>query len=151
MVQLNTEPATAELASALYRLVQRVKQAQHDDPVDRSAIIMLARLHEHGPLRLSDLAGHLCLDVSTVSRHARTLEDRGYAVRADDPTDGRAVRLTLAEPGRAVLDQAFANRQAWLERCLGDWSPAERQDLAVQLARLTDALAQTDQQRQTDQ
>jgi len=125
--------------------MQQLKQAQHDDPVDRSAIIMLARLKDHGTLRLSDLAGQLCLDVSTVSRQARALEDRGYVARADDPTDGRAVRLTLAEPGRAVLETAFRNRQAWLDRSLADWSPAERSDLAEQLTKLADALGQTDQ------
>jgi DNA-binding MarR family transcriptional regulator len=134
-----------ELASSLYGLMQRLKQAQHDDPVDRSAIIMLARLREHGSMRLSDLAGELGLDVSTVSRHARTLEDRGYVTRADDPADGRAVRLTLTQPGQTVLDTAFANRRAWLDRCLADWSPAERADLTRQLARLTEALGQTDQ------
>ena len=125
--------------------MQQLKQAQHDDGVDRSAIIMLARLKDHGTLRLSDLAGQLCLDVSTVSRQARALEDRGYVARADDPTDGRAVRLTLAEPGRAVLETAFRNRQAWLDRSLADWSPAERSDLAEQLTKLADALGQTDQ------
>ena len=134
-----------ELAMALYRVVQRVRQAPHDDPVDRSAIVLLARLHEHGPSRLSDLAGMLCLDVSTVSRHARTLEDRGYVARADDPADGRAVQLTLTESGRAVLETAFRNRQAWLDRSLAGWSAAERDDLARTLTRLADALAQTDQ------
>ena len=134
-----------ELAMALYRVVQRVRQAPHDDPVDRSAIVLLARLHEHGPSRLSDLAGMLCLDVSTVSRHARTLEDRGYVARADDPADGRAVRLTLTTAGLDVLETAFGNRKEWLDRCLADWPAADRHDLAVQLGRLADALAQTDQ------
>jgi DNA-binding MarR family transcriptional regulator len=144
-VQLNEAPPTPDLATALFRVMQQIKHTQHEDPVDRSAVIMLARLKEHGTMRLSDLAGHLCLDVSTVSRHARTLEDRGYVARADDPADGRAVRLTLAEPGRAVLEAAFRNRQAWLDRSLADWPPAEREALATQLAKLADALAQTDQ------
>ena len=134
-----------ELAMALYRVVQRVRQAPHDDPVDRSAIVLLARLHEHGPSRLSDLAGMVCLDVSTVSRHARTLEDRGYLARADDPADGRAVRLTLTQAGLDVLETAFGNRKEWLDRCLADWPAAERHDLAVRLGKLADALAQTDQ------
>jgi DNA-binding MarR family transcriptional regulator len=140
-VQLNEAPVRDELAMALYRVVQRVKHAPHDDPVDRSAIVILARLHEHGPTRLSDLAGMLCLDVSTVSRHARTLEDRGYVARADDPSDGRAVRLTMTPSGQAVLETAFGNRKDWLDRCLADWSAAERHDLALKLAKLADALA----------
>jgi DNA-binding MarR family transcriptional regulator len=145
MVQLNEAPPAPDLATALFGVMQQVKQAQHDDPVDRSAIIILARLREHATLRLSDLAGQLCLDVSTVSRHARTLEDRGYVTRADDPDDGRAVQLTMTQSGRAVLETAFRNRRAWLERSLADWSPAERDDLARSLARLADALGQTDQ------
>lgn len=144
-MQLNEAPSTPDLTTALFGVIQQVKQAQHDDPVDRSAIIILASLREHGTLRLSDLAGHLCLDVSTVSRHARTLEERGYVARAEDPADGRAVQLTMTESGSAVLETAFRSRQAWLDRSLADWSPAERDDLAVKLAMLADALAQTDQ------
>ena len=118
-----------------------MRSAKHDDPVDRSAIIILARLDEHGALRLSDLAGDLCLDVSTMSRHARTLEERGYITREGDPDDGRAVRLTLAEPGRAVLAGAHENRRAWLEASLADWSDEERDQLTTMLTRLTAALA----------
>ena len=144
-MQLNEAPPTPDLATALFAVMHQVKRAQHDDPVDRSAIIILASLHKHATLRLSDLAGHLCLDVSTVSRHARALEDRGYVARADDPADGRAVQLTLTESGRAVLETAFRNRQAWQDRSLADWSAAERDDLARTLAKLADALGQTDQ------
>jgi len=144
-VQLNEAPPTPDLATALFGVMQQVKRAQHDDPVDRSAIIILASLREHATLRLSDLAGHLCLDVSTVSRHARTLEDRGYVARADDPADGRAVQITLTEAGRAVLETAFRNRRAWLDRSLAGWTAAERAELARTLAKLADALGQTDQ------
>jgi DNA-binding MarR family transcriptional regulator len=139
----------AALTSALLRVLQRVRQAEHDDPVDRSAVVLLARLHEHGPLRLSDLAALLFLDVSTVSRHARSLEDRGFVARADDPDDGRAVRLRLTPGGERVLEKAFANRQAWLDGCIADWSDDERRRLAEDLDRLADALtrrpAQPDQ------
>jgi DNA-binding MarR family transcriptional regulator len=139
MVQA-TDSGEDDLARALYGLLQTVKRASHDDPVDRSAIIILARLKEHGPMRLSDLAGLLCLDVSTMSRHARTLEERGYIERAEDPADRRAVRLTLADAGRSVLATAFANRQAWLDRSLADWSQEERRTLTQLLGRLTVAL-----------
>jgi DNA-binding MarR family transcriptional regulator len=135
-----TDGESGPLAAALFRLMHSVKSAKHDDPVDRSAIIILARLAEHGALRLSDLAGDLCLDVSTMSRHARTLEDRGYVAREGDPTDGRAIRLTIADPGRAVLATASANRQAWLEASLADWSEDERAQLTATLLRLADAL-----------
>jgi DNA-binding MarR family transcriptional regulator len=130
----------AELTTALYGLMQAMKSAKHDDPVDRSAVIILARLHDQGSLRLSDLAGDLGLDVSTMSRHARSLEERGYITREGDPDDGRAVRLTIAKAGYAVLSAAQDNRRAWLEASLADWSDADRADLTAMLTRLTAAL-----------
>jgi hypothetical protein len=44
-----------------------------------------------------------------------------------------------------VLETAFRNRQAWLDRSLADWSAAERDDLARQLTKLAETLRQTDQ------
>jgi DNA-binding MarR family transcriptional regulator len=134
------ESANGRLATALYGLLHAMKSTRHDDPVDRSAIIVMARLHDQGALRLSDLASDLCLDVSTMSRHARTIEERGYITREGDPTDGRAVRLTLTDAGRAVLAAAYENRQAWLEESLADWSKADREQLTRTLERLTEAL-----------
>ena len=140
-VQLDVASPTAALTSALLRVLQRVRQSEHDDPVDRSAVVLLARLQEHGAVRLSDLARLLFLDISTVSRHARTLEERGFVARAEDPDDGRAVRLRLTASGERVLEKAFANRQAWLDRCLVDWSDEDRRRLAADLDRLADALS----------
>ena len=141
IVELNEAPATPDLATALFGVMQQVKQAQHDDPVDKSAIIMLARLREHDTLRLSDLAGHLCLDVSTVSRHARTLEDRGYVARADDPADGQG---RAAHPDRVGARRAGDRlpQPAGLAgpRPAASWSAAERDDLARKLAKLAYAL-----------
>ena len=140
IVQLNEAPATPDLATALFAVMHQVRRAPARRPGRPVGDHHPGQPREHATLRLSDLAGHLCLDVSTVSRHARTLEDRGYVARADDPADGRAVQLTLTESGRAVLEAAFRNRQAWLDRSLADWSAAERDDLARTLAKLADAL-----------
>jgi len=92
-------------------------------------------------MRLSDVAADLGLDVSTMSRHVRTLEDRGFLTRTADPSDGRAVRLALADPGREVLAQAWTNRRVWLERSLADWTVEDRRLLSDLLERFADALA----------
>jgi DNA-binding MarR family transcriptional regulator len=137
-----TDDTNEDVLGALFRLMHQVKQApSDDDPVERPAIIVLARLKEHGAMRLSDLAGDLCLDVSTVSRHVRTLEDRGFVERAGDPDDRRAVQLTITDEGRAVLAEAWAHRQAWIDRSVADWSVADLRELGAVLGRLADALA----------
>jgi DNA-binding MarR family transcriptional regulator len=140
MMQASDKPG-GPLVAALYGLMHAMKSAKHDDPVDRSAIIILSRLQDQGALRLSDLAGDLGLDVSTMSRHARSLEERGLIAREGDPDDGRAVRLTIAGPGRTVLAAAQENRRIWLEESLAGWTDAERDDLTATLNRLTAALA----------
>lgn len=137
-MQLTT--STDDLLRSLFRLMQQVRQAPHDDVVDRPSLIVLARLKELGPLRLSDLAGDVCLDVSTMSRHVRALEERGYLERATDPADGRASLLTLTAAGRSVLATAWASRRAWLDQSLENWSPEDRRVLNEVIARFADAL-----------
>lgn len=139
MVQA-TNPSTDDLLHSLFRLMQQVRQAPHDDVVERPALIVLARLKELGAMRLSDLAGDVCLDVSTMSRHVRALEERGYIERTTDPADGRAFLLTLTAAGRKVLARAWATRGAWIEGCLSDWSAQDRLVLSDVLERFADAL-----------
>jgi DNA-binding MarR family transcriptional regulator len=89
---------------------------------------------------LSDLATNLCLDISTVSRQAKTLEDRGLITRSEDPEDRRAQRIHLAPAGRDILADAWARRHAWLAEALADWSPDDRAELVDVLTRFADSL-----------
>ncbi len=135
-----TKPSTDDLLRSLFRLMQQVRQAPHDDVVERPALIVLARLKELGAMRLSDLAGDVCLDVSTMSRHVRALEERGYLARTADPDDGRAALLTLTPAGRKVLATAWASRRAWIDRCLESWPAEDRSVLNDVIDRFADAL-----------
>lgn len=140
MVQTN-DSSTDEVLRALFRTMQQLKQVHLSDPIDRSAVIVLSRLKEHGAMRLSDLASDLCLDVSTTSRHVRTLEERGLIERTEDAEDRRAVQLTLAASGHEVLARAWSDRRAWLDRALEGWTADERRQLSGCLTRLADCLA----------
>jgi DNA-binding MarR family transcriptional regulator len=53
-------------------------------------------------VRVNDLAAALGLHKSNASRLARALERKGYAARAREHGDGRAVRLRATARGRAV-------------------------------------------------
>src|SRR5512143_2553500 len=80
-------PDTAEdaLMSLMMALGRRMRQRQPGDAIDYSAFPILKLLSHQGPMRLSALAQVLGLDASTVSRHARQLEDRGLLERTEDP------------------------------------------------------------------
>ena len=53
------------------------------------------------PLRLSELNRHVLLSQPALSRLVERLAGRGLVRRGPDPADGRGVRLSLTDAGRA--------------------------------------------------
>ncbi|GAA2755758.1 MarR family transcriptional regulator [Actinopolymorpha rutila] len=129
-------PAPEILLVALMRLVRLVKRG-NDAPIEPALHYVLHTVACSGPTRLSDLAGQVQLDVSTVSRHVRALETSGYLGRASDPDDRRAALVSVTEIGNRVLEEAAARRRARLDAVLSQW-PA---DDVHTLERLLDQLA----------
>jgi len=146
------EPESAEdaLMSLLMALGRRLRQRQPGDELDFSAFPILKLLSHQGPMRLSALAAVLGLDASTVSRHAKQLEDRGLLERSPDPDDGRASRVGLSAAGTEALTRAFASRRQVVTHALDGWTDAERDALRLQLHRLVQGLAQPDEPAPTD-
>jgi len=94
----------------------------------------LVLLGERGSLRISEMAQALNLDISTVSRQLKLLEQRGLVEREADASDGRVINVGLTEAGREVLDRLVRARLALMEEALADWEPED-------VSRLTDLLA----------
>ena len=106
------------------RFAETVRQRAGAE-VDRAGYAVLVRVSELGPVRLSELAQYLGLDVSTVSRQVQQLEQRGLVDRSPDPLDGRAALLELSVPGRDIMQKM---RDAWCETVadvVGTWKPAD--------------------------
>jgi DNA-binding MarR family transcriptional regulator len=140
MVQA-TDPVINDLLKALHRVIRQIKRTVQGDSVEPAAIIILSSLKENSAVRLSDLANDLLLDISTVSRQARALEDRGLVTRTEDPDDRRAVRLDLAPAGLAVLEEAGSRRSRSLAELLRDWTAEDRVALVAMLTRFADTLS----------
>lgn len=104
--------------------------------LDRTGYFALTHLEAHGPVRASDLAALLELDLSTVSRQVRLLDNAGLLERTADPSDGRAHLLELSPAGRAALVQARRERHAVLDRALQPWDPVDRNRLLDLVERL---------------
>jgi DNA-binding MarR family transcriptional regulator len=80
-------------------------------PVPVSEAHALTVLVETGPLSQSDLARHLRLTKSTVSRLVDQLVRRGWVQRRPGDTDGRQRLVELTTQGRTTAD-AIATRRA---------------------------------------
>jgi DNA-binding MarR family transcriptional regulator len=102
--------------------------------------VFLDRLLEDGPMRLSELAAAVQLDVSTASRQVRTLADGGFLESAGDPEDGRARLLQVTEQGRAEAAQVVHDLGEVLGGALQHWAAADVEQLTVLLTRLADDL-----------
>ncbi len=106
------------------------------DREDPATVFLLRHLTESPPRRVTELAECSRLDVSTVSRHMKSLEEAGHVVRIEDPHDGRASRLSITEQGQALYDTAMAARSAALDRGLVGWTDEDRRALVELITRL---------------
>lgn len=129
------------LTQSIYQLARQVKQLHIKDGVDTATLAVLWRIREDGAARPSDLAAELCLDLSTISRHVRTLDQGGYLARTSDPEDRRACRLTVTPAGQQLIAAAHERRLAAIAAVTRDWTPADRLTLTAMLTRLAGDLA----------
>jgi DNA-binding MarR family transcriptional regulator len=94
--------------------------------------------------RLTDLAERAFMTKQSVGEVVSDLEQRGYAERVPDPSDGRAKIIRLTERGRAA--QALGRRlideieQEWAERFGADRVAALREALQAITAERLDAV-----------
>jgi DNA-binding MarR family transcriptional regulator len=135
----------AELGNELIRLVKVLSALKQHAPrlhpgLDAAAYPIMFALAD-GPLRVSEIAARVHSDVSTVSRQSAAMIQVGVLSRDSDPSDGRAVRLSLTESGTEVLARLKSVRAELFSTALADWTADEVRTCHSSLARLTDDLA----------
>ncbi len=117
------------LEAELTRLVRRSHSYRTPGPtLERGSYAVLDLLVERGPVRASDLAPALDLDLSTVSRQVSGLIEAGLVLREADPRDGRVLLHRVREQRRNAVREVVHG-----------WEPAEVRSFAGMLARFNDA------------
>ena len=135
-VSAGLERSLTQVARAILRLDVPGDALPDGTSIGRTGYWLLVRVSEEAPLRLSDLAGSVELDLSTISRQIRDLVASGLITRTPDPADGRAALLSLTEQGGAVLEAVSEYRRRVLAEAIAEWSDEERNSLASGLLRL---------------
>jgi DNA-binding MarR family transcriptional regulator len=130
-----------ELAGALYAVVLRLSRLPVDEPVDKAGLAVLHETRRLGTVRPSDLAAQMRLDLSTISRHLRSLETQGWVQRTADPDDARAQRISITARGGEVLTRVMGYRAAMIGDAIGQWTEGDRSSLHQLLRRLADDLS----------
>jgi DNA-binding MarR family transcriptional regulator len=148
-VDPKSDDAVAAVEHALTRLMRQANRpavyrtllADAGFPMDRADYGVLLRIGEApAPIRLTDLADVLGVDISTASRQVRDLERAGLIERSDDPDDQRASRLRLSAQGEAALNRVRAARQVAMRNLLVGWSRDDQLRLAKLVGRLAERM-----------
>jgi DNA-binding MarR family transcriptional regulator len=132
--------ADVELAGALYAVVVRLARLPNEEPVDKAGLAVMLEMRRLGTVRPSDLAAEMRLDLSTISRHLRSLERDGVVQRTPDPEDARAQRVVLTARGGELLDRRLEMRAAVIRDAIVHWPGDDRRALRRLLQRLAEDL-----------
>lgn len=81
---------------------RHVRDPEGEGTLSAHQASILSHLDPVDPTRVSDLADHLGVTVSTMSLSIKRLERDGYVGRSPDPSDGRVVQLRLTDKGERM-------------------------------------------------
>ena len=104
---------------------------------------ILRVLDEAGPMDQSLLAEMACLQLPSLTRILRAMEDQGLVARRQDPADRRRSIVAITEGGEAIIESHAPNSIAYFAHLEATYGP-ERMH---QLLDLLEALNQLDLER----
>lgn len=132
----------SELRVALAR-VHRQLRARIVGGLTASQTSALARIEQHGPIRLTALSDLEGISPATMNKLIDSLVERGLVERLPDPADGRASLLRLGAEGDLVLQEIRSRNTEALREALRCFDDDERnlfRQVTPLLERLSDLL-----------
>ena len=126
--------------AALISIVRGVMAGHHqfDSGMDKAGYVLLNALHRVGEVRQTDLAARIGLDLSTVSRQIKALEELGFVTRSSDPDDKRASVLAVTAAGRREIARPRRVRWAPVAARLAEIDADDRERFVNLLEQLAD-------------
>jgi len=126
------------LVKQLYRLglVQRELARHAMAELGSQGFVALAVVATYGPVRVSDVAHRLNVDLSVASRQLAALTAAGHVRREADPDDRRAHRVTITDAGRHALEVSHQRMVEAFGAALEGWDDDDIDALSRGLERL---------------
>ncbi len=104
----------------------------------------LFRIYHRGPCGISELGDEMGVTSAAASQLLDRLVQQGLAVRSEDTRDRRNKVVQLTETGRAIVQEAMAARQGWLEEVVNRLTPQEQQQVENAVRLLMDKMRSLD-------
>jgi DNA-binding MarR family transcriptional regulator len=139
----NPHPPIEALVRQLYGLgMVRRQIARHAmAELGTQGFTALAVVQVHGPLRVSEVAEQLGVDLSVASRQIASLTAEGYVERRADDRDRRAQLVAVTRAGRRALRESHRRMVAAFEQVLDGWDDEDVDALTGGLERLREDFA----------
>lgn len=102
-----------------------------------------------GEARASDVAAHLGVGPSALSRHIADLHEIGFIQRRVDPLDGRAQLVALSDKGRMELDAARHRQAEIVAKALAGWDEQRASEAIELLADLSSTFIEASRAKAT--
>jgi DNA-binding MarR family transcriptional regulator len=128
-----------DFREALRHSIYLVRRLDADGELSAAQLSTLKMLMDAGPasdgggVRVGEIARNLGVKVPSATEQIIKLERAGLARREPDPSDSRAVRVTLTGAGRAAVESANERRNAVMAGILSSLSDQDRAALAAAL------------------
>ncbi|HKE51713.1 MAG TPA: MarR family transcriptional regulator [Actinomycetes bacterium] len=116
----------SELRLAVMRLARRLRSQRTDRSLSLSQLAVLGTLERRGPLTPRELAEHEKVSPPSMTKLLAALQERGFIVRTDHPTDGRQHLVAPTEQAVRTIRADRRRRDAFLAQRLAELSPDQR-------------------------
>jgi DNA-binding MarR family transcriptional regulator len=123
----------AEAFDERLRKLSRIVRHHVDYGLSLTSATVLARLHDGGPQRVTDLAALELVAQPTMTTLVGRLEARGYVARTRDDADRRVVTVALTPAGREKLAELRGGRTDFLAGHMTGLTDDDRTRLAAAL------------------
>ncbi|WP_055586154.1 MarR family winged helix-turn-helix transcriptional regulator [Peterkaempfera griseoplana] len=117
------------LRLAVARLNRRLTQAAGGQDLTAAQLSALARIEQHGPLRLGELATREQVAAPSMVRTLAPLTAGGLVGKEPDPQDGRSWLITLTPAGGELIARLRQERSAVLSRSAAHLTPEQSEAL----------------------
>lgn len=138
------DDSVEELATNLFTVARVLQSILHRNLANRGLrrgdTALLRALADRGPMRPGQLASHLGIGASAVSRQLATLAETALVSRYSDPDDRRAEIVEITDEGQARLAELKQMYVAVMREYFGDWAPEQMRDATEVLRALADSM-----------
>ncbi|GII57144.1 MarR family transcriptional regulator [Planotetraspora thailandica] len=121
--------AVGRLRLVVARLHRQMAQASGSQDLTFAQLSALARIEQHGPIRLGELAAREGVSAPSMTRTITPLAAAGLIGKEPDPDDGRSFLVATTATGRRSLVRIRKERSALLSQRMERLSAEQREVL----------------------